>query len=51
LGIYFDAARNEARNGDDVREIHADGSPVRVLVIATDEELEIARQTVSVIRG
>lgn len=51
LGIRLDAARNEARNGDDVREIQADDSAARVLVIATNEELEIARQTVSVIRS
>lgn len=50
LGIRLDEARNQAARGE-ISEIQTDGSPVRVLVIATDEELEIARQTVSVIRS
>lgn len=40
LGISLDAARNE--RSDTV--ISPDGSPVAVLVVPTDEELEIARQ-------
>jgi acetate kinase len=47
LGIVLDAARNEA--GETV--ISADGSPVTVLVIATDEELEMATQAASLVRG
>jgi acetate kinase len=39
LGIHLDEARNGAR------AISADGSPVAVLVVPTDEELEMARQT------
>ncbi|MEZ4770871.1 MAG: acetate kinase [Caldilineales bacterium] len=50
LGIRLDAAKNAAAAGD-LGEIQAADSPVRVLVIATNEELEIARQTVSVIRS
>ncbi|MFJ2031875.1 acetate/propionate family kinase [Streptosporangium sp. NPDC087985] len=45
LGIAVDPARN--RRGD--RLISADGTAVKVAVIPTDEELEIARQTLEVI--
>ncbi|HEU0257523.1 MAG TPA: acetate kinase [Microbacteriaceae bacterium] len=44
LGIVVDPARNEAP-GRGVRRISADDSRVAVLVVPTDEELEIARQT------
>lgn len=46
LGLRLDQAANDATTGPDqpVR-ISADGSPVAVLVIPTDEELEIATQT------
>lgn len=48
LGIEIDAARN-----DRVREgiISPEGAPVTVCVVPTDEELEIATQTRSVING
>lgn len=42
LGITLDAARNAGRGGP--KEISADESRTRVLVIPTDEELEIAVQ-------
>ncbi len=45
LGITIDNAKNEAAVGN-IAEIQKDGAPVRVLVVRTDEELEIARQTV-----
>lgn len=45
LGISVDPVRNSAEAHDD-RYISPDGSPVAVLVIPTNEELEIARQTV-----
>ncbi|MEO7017020.1 MAG: acetate kinase [Leifsonia sp.] len=48
LGIRLDAARN-AERGRGARVISTDGSPVTVLVVPTDEELEIARQTLSAI--
>jgi acetate kinase len=47
LGLVLDPARNE--RGDEV--VSADGSPIAVLVIATDEELEIARQTARILGG
>lgn len=49
LGISVDPARNAAK-ASDARYISTDGSPVAVLVIPTNEELEIARQTVAAIR-
>jgi acetate kinase len=45
LGIALDAARNAQAAGT-VSEIQKDGAPVKILVIRTDEECEIARQTV-----
>lgn len=42
LGIELDPARNEAR-GRGVRRISPDDTPVAVLVVPTDEELQIAR--------
>lgn len=46
LGVHVDAARNE---GTGERVISPDGAPVAVLVVPTDEELAIARDTVSVL--
>lgn len=50
LGIALDRARNEA-GATGEREIQAEGSSVKVLVIPTDEELEIAHQAVACVRG
>ena len=44
LGIRIDDARNDVMSKQP-RRISTDDSPVAVLVIPTDEELEIARQT------
>lgn len=44
LGIHVDPDRNELVSRE-ARFISPDGSPVAVLVIPTNEELEIARQT------
>jgi acetate kinase len=49
MGIIVDEEKNAAVSGK-VSEIQADGSPVRVLVVKTDEEQEIARQTANAIR-
>ena len=47
LGVHVDEARNEeSRRG--IRVISTDDSPVTVLVVPTNEELEIARQTLAV---
>lgn len=45
-GIEIDPERNEAR-GSGIRVISTDDSRVTVLVVPTNEELEIARQTVA----
>lgn len=44
FGIAVDPARNEARSGG-AREIQADGTRVKLLVVPTDEDLEIAGET------
>ena len=49
LGLAIDPER-DARSTDD-REIGLAGSPVRVLVVASREDLEIARQVRSVLGG
>jgi acetate kinase len=49
FGIILDNQKNEASSRE-VSEIQEDKSPVRILVIPTDEELEIAKQTCELIR-
>jgi acetate kinase len=48
LGISLDEKRNGSVSGS-VAEIQADGAPVKLLVVKTDEEREIARQTIETI--
>ncbi|MFF2632741.1 acetate/propionate family kinase [Microbacterium sp. NPDC058021] len=48
LGVKIDPERNEERRRD-VRVISADDSAVTVLVVPTNEELEIARQALEVV--
>ena len=48
LGIRIDSEKNKDIRGD-VCEITAWGAKVRTLVIATDEELMIARDTKEVV--
>jgi len=48
LGINLDEGRNNADAGG-LREIQAEGGRVRILIIPTNEEHEIARQTVEVL--
>ncbi|MBI4610836.1 MAG: acetate kinase [Candidatus Rokubacteria bacterium] len=50
LGILVDPDRNEAA-ADGPCEIQPAGAAVQVLVIPTNEELEIARQTLEIIAG
>ncbi|WP_340115014.1 acetate/propionate family kinase [Maribellus mangrovi] len=49
LGITWDAEKDANRSGD-VHEINAEGAKVKVLIIPTNEELEIARQTLELIK-
>lgn len=48
LGVRIDGERNAARSRE-TRVISTDDSPVTVLVVPTDEELEIARQSLSLL--
>jgi acetate kinase len=50
LGVTLDAKRNKGRSRRP-RTISADGSKVAVLVVPTNEELEIAEQTLAVLTG
>lgn len=50
LGIVLDPERNAVRSPD-ARVISTDDSPVAVLVVPTNEELEIAQQSLSKVRG
>jgi len=49
LGIHLDQARNEAASKQ-ARVVSAPESPVSVLVVPTNEEWEIARQSLAVVR-
>jgi len=49
FGVRLDAERNRACRGQRAAAIHAPSSRVAVLVIPTNEELEIAREVISVI--
>jgi acetate kinase len=49
FGVQVDEARNTARSRQ-TRTISTDDSTVAVLVVPTDEELEIAEQTLAVVR-
>jgi acetate kinase len=50
LGIALDANRNDV-GSDDIREIQKEGNSVKVLVIPTNEEIEIARQAYALLNG
>ncbi len=47
LGMQIDTKRNQARS-QNIREISTDSSKVRILVIPTNEELEIAKEVYDV---
>ena len=51
LGIAVDAVRNEAADAHGERCISPEGAPIAVLVIPTDEEIEIARQSLAAVSG
>ncbi len=50
LGLKIDEAKNQQRTGE-VTDISADDSRVKVLVICTNEELMIARDTLALVNG
>lgn len=49
FGIEIDPAKNEYKNDGAIHEISADSSRVKVLVIPTNEELVIARETAALV--
>lgn len=50
LGVELDSALNRSTRND-ARPIHREGAPVAVLVVPTNEELEIAEQTLQCIQS
>jgi acetate kinase len=50
-GVHVDPARNENVVRGEISVISPDHAPVTVLVVPTDEELEIARQSLEAARG
>ena len=50
LGIELDPRKN-ARHTGEIQGIHKDGSPTKLLVIPTNEELQIAQLTAACIEG
>ena len=49
LGLEIDLEKNEEKNNGQIRDISAAGSKVKVLIIPTNEELVIARETVDLL--
>lgn len=50
LGVKMDAEKNKQR-GADIIEVSADDSRVKVLMVCTNEELMIARDTLAIVNG
>ncbi|MDH4090888.1 MAG: acetate kinase [Cyclobacteriaceae bacterium] len=50
LGIYLDEKKNKA-GGKGIYEINTSDSPVKILIVPTNEELEIARQCYMLLNG
>jgi acetate kinase len=49
LGIEIDKDKNLAKNDGSIRDITGEGAKVKVLIIPTNEELVIARETVELL--
>lgn len=49
LGVKFNARANKAKNDGSIREISKSNSKVKVLIIPTNEELVIARETAAIL--
>ena len=49
LGLHLDEEKNQS--GDSTKAIHQENAPVKLLVIPTNEELMIARDTLRLIEG
>lgn len=50
LGIKLDEKKNEERNGT-IRDISQEEAPVRILIVPTNEELEIVKQCFALLQG
>lgn len=51
LGLILDQAANRRPQEERVRSIRSGGAGPEILIVEADEELEIARETVAVVRG
>ena len=49
FGIELDEAKNSVRSKE-IREINVEGAKTKILVIPTNEELEIARQSFTLVK-
>ena len=49
LGLCIDEEKNNTKNNGQIRDITGEGSKVKVLIIPTNEELVIARETVELL--
>ena len=49
LGIKINKEKNEASNGADTADISSDDAAVKTLIISTNEELMIARETMKIV--
>ncbi len=49
LGLSIDEEKNNSKNNGSIRDITGEGSKVKVLIIPTNEELVIARETVELL--
>ena len=49
LGLSIDEAKNQEKNNGAIRDISGKDSKVKVLIIPTNEELVIARETVELL--
>ena len=49
LGLWLDKEKNYQKNDGTIHDISGEGAKVKVLVIPTNEELVIARETVELL--
>jgi acetate kinase len=49
LGLEIDLEKNEGKNNGEIRDISGKNSKVKILIIPTNEELVIARETVELL--
>ena len=49
MGIEMDLAKNDAKNDGSIRDVTKEGGKVKILIIPTNEELVIARDTAEIV--